>query len=245
MPATLVVAKSEKPLKKGRTKDKEDKPEKGDKGGGKGGSAAAASLPTLKVPASLSKDKEMSKLFELVVKALLHSLQIGRDVCSVIFLTYLVASAEAVIEQAVDQNQSYNQAVQKRGHGLGPPHIWTFGGLLTAANEAVEGLDAEVGKDEEDLKKVKEWGARLLKEYGDASKELKQELVLFCRISRTFKDDSHRITLAFGTSEPGKNLREYVQKAFGLLEYEQRFGRAPPSHQERSLQHFLEDMASR
>ena len=88
------------------------------------------------------------------------------------------------------------------------------------------------------------WGDRVLKEYSDTSKELKQELVLFCRLTKCFKEANHRVTLAFGGSEAGRQLQGYVAVAFKELEYEHRSGRAPPSHQERELQSFIEEVTS-
>eukprot|EP00930_Biecheleria_cincta_P019953 TRINITY_DN15100_c0_g1_i1.p2 TRINITY_DN15100_c0_g1~~TRINITY_DN15100_c0_g1_i1.p2 ORF type:complete len:236 (-),score=58.77 TRINITY_DN15100_c0_g1_i1:9-716(-) len=234
MPATLEAVKQAPQGKRGK-KEKDQDP--------KSAKSSNEGLPNLKVPASISKDKDMEKLFSLIVKALLHSLQTGRDVCSVLFLTFLVQTTEEVIEQAKEQNLSYSRATEKKGHGLGPPHIWTFGGVLTATVEAIEELGRLDKLDGDADKAMAQWGKRLLKEYGDASKEQKQEWVLFCRVTKTYKEETHRMTLAFGTGEAGVKLKEFICRSFQLLQYEQRFGRAPPSHQERALQQFLEEMA--
>ena len=83
----------------------------------------------------------------------------------------------------------------------------------------------------------------LLQQYGGASKEIKQELVLFCCLKKCYKEENHKLALAFRPTDAGKTRREFIVASFEELSYEQRYGRAPPLHQERALQQFLDDMA--
>ena len=51
---------------------------------GKGGSKGSDDVLNLKIRASVGKDADLSRL-ETIVKSILHSMQVGRDLCSVAF----------------------------------------------------------------------------------------------------------------------------------------------------------------
>ena len=226
MPATLGA---------GKAKTGEAAPKKA-----RASEASASAAVEIKVPASLQKDKELTKLFLLLTKSCLHCLQTGRDLCSVVFLCFLVETVHPVVEAAKTQGAEYQAGTSgKKGHGLGPPHIWVYGGILTQMVESLK--EAKVDEDEEmpDQKMV-EWGEQLLEEYSKASLEDKQKVIIFCKMSKCYKEEHHKLTLAFSPDEGGKNMRNFFLKGAAALGLDQKFGRAPPSHQERQLQQFIE-----
>ena len=128
MPATLQPKRGEK---------SGEPPSKAARSSGRKGGADEVNLS---VPKHLEKDKEGSKLFMLLIKSILHSLQLGRDLASVVYLTWLFPVNHAVVEGGKEQNSMYSEHTYGvRGHGLGPPHIWTYGGMIKALDETLQG----------------------------------------------------------------------------------------------------------
>ena len=68
----------------------------------------------------------------LIMKMLLQGAQRGRDTDSVVFDFMVGPSDSAEVTSMTEQNTNYQDSTKgKKGHSLGPPQIWTFGGLLS------------------------------------------------------------------------------------------------------------------
>ena len=62
--------------------------------------------------------------------------------------------------------------------------------------------------------------------------------MLFCRLLKCYKVDTFLLSISFGPTEDGIKMRTLFARGMAELDMEQRFGRAPPSHQERELQKY-------
>ena len=176
---------------------------KGAKGGGKDGGKASSSKgeksDTVKDVVAKKKEKgtsEDSKLQILIVKTLLRHSQQHRDAESVIFTTYLAPAVSFPIQSALYQTKQYAEAVKERGHGLGPPHIYAAAGLLQGFEEAG----------------VTVLGAKELKEeFLSQNNETRADNILFCRITRVYKEDTVRLTMACSGSPFGVRLKQSLE----------------------------------
>ena len=103
MPALLGArAQTETNVKSEQPESKQQRKE--GKGGGKGKSKDRDDGAKLTVPKDIQKDKDQSRLFALLIKSILHSLQLGRDLASCVFLTFLIASGHPMLEGGKEQN---------------------------------------------------------------------------------------------------------------------------------------------
>ena len=175
--------------------------------------------------------KEQRQLQTLMLKQILRSAQTNRELEGVVFDTYL-GQAGDLTAKMLEQGKNYNDqvALAGRGHKLDPPHVYVFAGLL----EALKGLGESVGQ--ATAKQITELHSRMTA----LPWQEVAETVQFCRLSKTYKADTMRITLSFAPSADGLALKALVARALQEKEWERRFGRAPRSHLERELQGFLE-----
>ena len=202
------------------------------KGGGKG--AGARKLGG-------AKDKEgAEKLQTLLVKAVLRLSQAERDTASIIFGTFLGDTESPVVTAAETQSKLYSAQVKGTpGHKLGPPHIYVFGGVLSALVEM--GLAAGGANTAETLKEAQQ-------SYEAMTIDERCQVVQFCRLSKTYVKERRRLTWSLGALETPEGqtqshlLRVALARALVETKWERRFGRAPPSHLERELQGFLDSL---
>ena len=107
------------------------------------------------------------------------------------FDTYIVSSQlNAVVVAAKAQTQAQNDAVQQkgRGHGLGPPFIWAWAGL-------VQGLITEGTKLGEVLAPLSDH----MEELNKPSIEERCGIIKHCRIDKIFQPQQCRVTLGLET----------------------------------------------
>ena len=172
---------------------------------------------------------ENCKLKVLMIKQILRSEQRGRDLEGALFDTCIGPAEDAMVEKMTSQNQLYAKATKEaKGHGLGPPHVWTFGGLLGGL---IEKGDAVGGQNLAVLK-------RYYGEYDGLSTEEKCDMVRFCRLTKVFNKTQKRITICI--RERHSDLRVAMLAALTQTDWSRKHGRAPPSHMERELQAWLE-----
>ena len=135
MPITLEQVKSDtgEPLQKNRRSLYSSSAAGSAKGGGKGGGKDKENkmdTSSKAQPSALQKDPQLRKMLITMQKAILQSMQKHRDAESVLYDTLLGESSNKEVADAKSQNSSYQAAISKRGHNMGPPHIWTCGGIL-------------------------------------------------------------------------------------------------------------------
>ncbi len=151
------------------------------------------------------KDKDMQKLIGLMIKQILKSEQSNRDVEGALFDTFLGKSECPVVLSAQAQGAAYQAQVKAKGkgHALGPPQIWVFGGLLDALVKQGDKVGAQTATD---LKKC-------LSEYSDATVESKCELERFFRPHSPVSEPS-----ALGAAAAGMDTTIWPSPtvAFGL-----------------------------
>ena len=168
-------------------------------------------------------------LYVLLIKALLQAHQRTRDLAGAVFETVSLDTSSSVVLEMQSQTSRYAKIVKSRGkgHGLGPPYFYAFGGLL----QALIKKKAEIGAS----------NATVLEKYfgileAATTEAEKHELIQFCRLDRMYAADHKRLTFAARTSD----LRGALGSSLTQLGAERRFGRAPPSFMERELQQWLE-----
>ena len=142
------------------------------------------------------------------------------------------------VQAAWHFTKQHAEATQRKGHGLGSPHVYALSGLLDARTT------------------MKIPGAQLIwEEFKKLSDIQKGELCLFCRMSKVFKEEDARITFAFDHKQEGQRLQTAVMSYIDLMgmaeggeaaaaekPWTRKVGRAHASHQERELQRILEEM---
>ena len=72
----------------------------------------------------------------------------------------------------------------------------------------------------------------------------KENLILFCRLTKCYKKEVTKLSISFSTGEAGGKMKTLFLAAMEALDVEQRFGKAPASHQERELQSYVESMVN-
>ena len=122
----------------------------------------------------------------------------------------------------------YHEGVQAlgKGHTLGPPQIWAWGGLIAGLQKQGAAVGAANA-------------ATLtgyLKQLDGMSMDTKCDHVRFCRVDRTYQSEQARITLAVDRS----SVRDPVVNALQQLGAARKYGRAPPTQQPRELQQWLD-----
>ena len=205
------------------------------RGRGKGADSTSDHQSGKSLPIAISKNPQLRKFLITIQKAVLQSMLKHRDTESVLFDTLLGETDSPVVTAAKSQNMSYQKASEKKGHGLGPPMIWTCGGMLTALLEQTE-KDATKGALHLETIQLK----KIIGEFETLSMEGRAELCRFCRVTRCYRSEMTRITLACSPSPAGMALRAAILTGLVAGGWEMKVGRAPPVHLERELQGWLE-----
>ena len=123
----------------------------------------------------------------------------------------------------------YSEKVKTRGHGLGPPHLYTFGGILA-------GL-ATMVKDTENMDPIQ----KVIDSYIEKEATSKGETIKFCRISKVYDSSKYRLTMAFSPTAEAMAARQAVMSALhNMKDFEHKQGRPPPSFMERELADWLQ-----
>ena len=172
---------------------------------------------------------ENKALMSLMVKQILNSAQTGRDLMGVLYDTWIVPIECQMIQVAKKQNMKYSEKVNTRGHGLGPPHLYTFGGVLA-------GL-ASMVKDTENMVPVQQ----VIENYIEKEATAKGETIKFCRINKVYDSSKFRLTMAFSPTAEAMTARQIIMTALHKQqEFEHKQGRPPPSFMERELADWLQ-----
>jgi len=200
-----------------KDKDKKDKQDKQDKGKGKG---------TKKLT-----QEQVGAAMPLVLKAVSHSLLSVRELEAVAYDVVLLIAESPILNLMRVKTKQWTEEAQKRGknHGLGPPHLSAWEGLL-------EGLLApgmEIGAvNRANIVKLAEHTKGL--EEGE-----KMLLVRYCRAKTTYNKETAKLVLALrGEFE---QYRAPLLRALEQAGGEAKAGRAPRGGMERALQKFLDE----
>ena len=173
--------------------------------------------------------KESKVLMTLMLKQILRNTQDNRDLMGVLFETWLGPAASLVATMAKQQNLRYSTGARSRGHGLGPPHLYTFAGTLGAlavqAKETPSAAEAQGNLDT----------------YSNKAMLDKSEIIKFCRLTPLFEKSKIRITMSFGVGMEAQACRNSLVKMLSATEgFEYKAGRAPAGYMERELGQWLQ-----
>ena len=178
--------------------------------------------------------KAIAPMHTLLVKALLQAHQKVRDLAGAVFDTYILdAGAPEVLEMGL-QTAEYSEQVRTkgRGHGLGPPFYYAFGGLLKALISKRGDLIGNSSK------------AMIEKYYnimdGTDDFEEKAEIIQFCKLDKMYQEGKKRLTVSIRETE----LRKAISRALLECGADRRYGRAPPTFMERELQQWVETLTA-
>ena len=231
MPAMLELDATMREAGKGALEDKEEtNPKTRRTGGGEAdGGAGKKKLDNVK------KNGELKTLLTLMIKTQLRSEQRLRELEGVVLTTFVGAASDLFLNEVSCQTQAYQAKVKgNKKHDLGPPHVYAYQGFLDGLVKHHQNeLGGKNQKEVLELKKKteeKKW------------EEVADEVGIF-RISKTFDKDKRRLTLAMAP-----HLREerlLICSCLNQLSWDKKEGRAPPSHMERELQAFLEELAGK
>ena len=76
--------------------------------------------------------KNTTQLMGTIIKQCLGTEQDTRSLCGAVFDTVIMPTQHNVVKSMREQTRLYNEGVQAagKGHTLGPPQIWAWGGLI-------------------------------------------------------------------------------------------------------------------
>ena len=172
--------------------------------------------------------KEHKGLFALMIKQILVNTQADRDASMILFDVFLASATALLIVKALNQNKLYSKKTQKRGHGLGSPHLYTAAGLL---NRLMDMIQENM---KPDLKVFTDLWPKL-------SDEEKTDLIKFCRIVKTYEGARKKLIISFGPSPQAQKLRCVFMSSLNSLEdVTHKMGRPPAGYMERELSQWLE-----
>ena len=171
------------------------------------------------------------KLTKLMIKQVLRLTQQMRDVEGALYDTVMIKSSAAEALEISRQTKACGDGVRAAGrsHQLGPPHIWAWGGLVSALCRR----GVEVGGRNLEVLKAH------LEELGTMSVQEKCETVRFCKLTKVFDANLRRITMAI----PKAGLRTAVLGGLEQAGAERKLGRAPAGAMERELQAWIDGLA--
>ena len=175
-------------------------------------------------------NSDQAKLMILIMKMVLSSHQLGREITSILFDCYLCPREHPAVAAMKKQGKRYSIAVQTKGHGLGNPWLYVYGSLL---NHLALGMGAETA----DFTHYTQYSKLALEERG--------EIIKLCKVVDTYREDSSKILLSYGNGPEALALRKHVHCKLSALEgFVFRQGKAPASNMERVLQAWVQDLVS-
>jgi hypothetical protein len=219
----------------------EENKDKEDKETASASAAGAAPAPAEEKPETAKKrvkplrgkhfgfTEDQMQLMGLIMKMVMQLMQGSRDAASAIFDTFLAPSQDVLIQAMAVQGRRYAKAVESPGHGLSSPHLYVFGALL----KAIADLKLEA-KDQ-----------TLYDQYESFTVEQRAMTIRLCKQAKTYDAETRKMVLAFGSGNVAQEYKERVLQVLIAREnWSYKVGRAPPSHMEREMSKFLENMVS-
>ena len=149
--------------------------------------------------------KNTTQLMGIIIKQCLRTEQDTRSLCGALFDTIIMAKEHDVVKSMREQTRLYKENVQTagKGHTLGPPQIWAWGGLIAGLQKQ----GAAVGA----ANAVTLTG--YLRQLDGMSMDAKCDHARFCRVDRTYQSEQARITLSVDRS----GVRDSVVSALQQL----------------------------
>ena len=152
----------------------------------------------------------------------------GREFASVLFDVFLAPATSPCVLAARKQGRRYAVAVEQPGHGLGAPCLYVLGAILDWLATA---LGAETVH------------SNNFQQYEKMDMVARGDLVRLCKVAKVYQQDQVRLVFCFGHGPEALALRARVMTRLQSQEgfvYKQ--GKAPPSHMERALSSWPEQL---
>jgi hypothetical protein len=184
--------------------------------------------------AKTKKDKntlwtaDQGKLLILMMKLILQGAQANRDYASILFDVYLAPADSPLIQACRVQGRRYAAAVAQPGHGLGSPWLYVFGALLDSL-ATLPGAESADSSNSQNYEKL--------------SLTLRGEQIKLCKVAQVYRTSQVKLVLSFGVGPDAQALRNRILSRLSALEgFEHKPGRSPPTHMERVLSAWVEEM---
>lgn len=190
--------------------------------------------------------KEYKQLLPLVIKQLLKVTQNNRDFEGALMDTWLGPKKDVVFTTTTTQNGRYSVAVRDRGHGKGPPHLYTMAGVVGGLAkhrdvEEVEGEDAVLAEGAEEEAKGRDTMKGMLETYSTWTEIQKADFVKFCRVGKVYQEDKMRLTLMMAPTQAAMEARIQIVKILDNRPgWVRKTGRPPAGYMERQLGEWLQ-----
>ena len=219
--------------------DKDDKDKK-EEASASSARTAAATAPEAKSAEAKKRVKplrgkhfgfteDQMQLMGLIMKMVMQLMQGSRDTAGAVFDTFLAPSQDDLIQAMAIQGRRYAKTVENPGHGLSSPHLYVFGALLKAI--------ADLQLDPRDKE--------LYDRYEGFSVEQRALTIRLCKQAKTYDSEVRKMVMAFGSGGVAQEFKEReLQVMISRANWSCKVGRAPPSHMEREMSKFLENMVS-
>jgi hypothetical protein len=227
VPATAATAATAKAAGKATAKAKMERPKKGGKGTGKQqNDNEQEKKMTLAI-------KENSKYMIMLTKQVLQLTQKQRDIESVLFDVWTGPEDSQIIKTAAKQGQRYQTATATKGHGLGPPHLFCFAGVLGGLSKSIQDESAA------------EAFSQALETFTSLNQYAKNDIARFCRIVKMYRAAQKKLVISFGPGAEAQSVRSKIIAALAQDDrWEMKVGRAPSGYMERELGQWLEVLLS-
>ena len=161
-----------------------------------------------------------AKPHNAVLKTLCVLSQQVREVRGAVFMCWMIK------QEAPEYKKPKEQATKGKGHGLGPPGIAAFTGLLQALSERGSTVGAAKAAGVANLKQT----------WDDMEREGAFDLVLHCKLAKVYDPALSRLELVISVAQH----REHIRGALGQTGAHRLLGRAPSGALERALSAAIE-----
>ena len=170
-----------------------------------------------------------AKLHNAVLKTLCVLSQQVREVRGAVFMCWMMKQEAPEVKKTQEQLRAYSElaATKGKGHGLGPPGIAAFTGLLQALSERGSAVGA-----------ANEAGVANRKQtWDDLEPEGAFDLVPLCKLAKVYDPALNRLELVISVAQH----REHIRGALGPTGANRLLGQAPCRALEQALSAAIEE----
>ena len=217
---------------KGDEKEKgKEKPDEAMDGGDEGGAGKKSSGSNGGGGKTKGKGKGSQEL-QLLAQGVAYSVQQVREHESILYDVVLLPSDSEAVKAIKSSTKQWDQEVKEKGrnHGLGPPRLRAWDGLIAAL------AASDVGS--RNKEKLKE-----LEEKLKTATAMERELSIRARKAKVCYDKEFT-KIAVSVQHLASSSRELLLSSLEQVGAVRKSGRAPPTNLERSIQKMIDDWQS-
>jgi hypothetical protein len=193
-----------------------------------GGAAAASAMDTGPKPKESLASVKTAKILKAIVKGLLRAMQDNRDLMSCCIDVLIGPESDSIFAQMSTQTSEYSKLSKAEKESHGSPHLLAFVGLL----EAIIAKGPVVGQ--ANFEAISAYNEQVK---GYTPTQLNDHVRL-CKQAKGYKAENKKLYLEMGRCPVRSEiLAAAIQAGFQL-----KGGRAPPSHLERDLVEWLQQL---